>query len=230
MRHKQVQELLPWYLNGTLSERERAAVGKHLASCSLCRQDLADWQAISGPLAAQPVPRVPAGALAALFNRLDTVPHPAPHPVWQPAFAFAALVLMLIAVLLMPSAQLRLEWTADVPGDATTFTIYRGEMADRPGETILTAPAKALSDNGGYAFADSSVRPGHSYYYWIKVQGAAESTMLSDPIPAVVDSTLALAKAAAVVCLVTGLFIGLWTLRDEIGPAAAGPFTPLQSI
>ena len=42
----QAIELLPWLLNGTLEEQERAEVHRHLATCERCRQALAEtWEA-----------------------------------------------------------------------------------------------------------------------------------------------------------------------------------------
>ena len=42
----QAIEFLPWLLNGTLEEQERAEVRRHLATCERCRQALAEtWEA-----------------------------------------------------------------------------------------------------------------------------------------------------------------------------------------
>ena len=38
---KQVRELIPWYVNGTLPTDEAAAVAAHLALCANCREELA---------------------------------------------------------------------------------------------------------------------------------------------------------------------------------------------
>ncbi len=37
--HRQVGELLPWYVNGTLGERERGKVEDHLAGCPACQAE-----------------------------------------------------------------------------------------------------------------------------------------------------------------------------------------------
>jgi anti-sigma factor RsiW len=41
--HQAVQSLLPWYVNGTLADAERALVRDHLAQCTRCQADAA-WQ------------------------------------------------------------------------------------------------------------------------------------------------------------------------------------------
>src|SRR5262245_29614850 len=40
MTHQEVIELLPWYANATLSERERQEVDAHLSSCATCAEEL----------------------------------------------------------------------------------------------------------------------------------------------------------------------------------------------
>lgn len=40
MTHQETIELLPWYVNATLSERERREVNEHLASCAPCKAEL----------------------------------------------------------------------------------------------------------------------------------------------------------------------------------------------
>jgi anti-sigma factor RsiW len=42
--HERASELLPWYVNATLSAHEAALVEKHLGSCHTCREELARCQ------------------------------------------------------------------------------------------------------------------------------------------------------------------------------------------
>lgn len=44
---KQVRELIPWYVNGTLTRGEAAAVADHIASCPGCREELAQTLQLS---------------------------------------------------------------------------------------------------------------------------------------------------------------------------------------
>ncbi len=57
--HQEVA-LLPWYLNGTLSEVDRRQLDQHLASCQACRTELAELTGLKTELtalhAAQPGP------------------------------------------------------------------------------------------------------------------------------------------------------------------------------
>lgn len=45
--HQRAWELLPWYVNGTLDERERRDVEAHLATCSACQAELARCHALA---------------------------------------------------------------------------------------------------------------------------------------------------------------------------------------
>lgn len=61
--HQRVWELLPWYVNGSLAERERERVEAHLAACLRCQEEERGCRSMAGVVAG-------AGEMA-----------PAPHPV-----------------------------------------------------------------------------------------------------------------------------------------------------
>ncbi len=69
-----LRELLPFYVAGTLGERDRGAVEVHLASCAECRADLALWNGveeaiIAGDRQLPPAPIAPLqGALSAVMQ------------------------------------------------------------------------------------------------------------------------------------------------------------------
>ncbi len=99
--HQDMQELLPWYAAGSLSDSEAARVQQHLRDCPACRAELA-WQRRLLETAAP----LPAGldqerALARLMPRLDQAEAPdqlaqpvaKPSPAVQPPFRLASAVL-----------------------------------------------------------------------------------------------------------------------------------------
>ena len=52
--HQAAQELLPWFVNGTLDADEAAQVGAHVAQCSACQADVAaqtQWRAAAADAA-----------------------------------------------------------------------------------------------------------------------------------------------------------------------------------
>jgi hypothetical protein len=79
--HQAMQELLPWFVNGTLSGEQLAMVGDHLLGCAQCRQDV-EWQrsvAAAGPAAPElDMER----ALGRLMPRLEARAAPQRRPSW----------------------------------------------------------------------------------------------------------------------------------------------------
>ncbi len=70
--HRAVDELLPWYANGTLEGEERARVERHLAECDVCRQEMAFLRDM-GDAASEIVAATPAvpDALGKTLARID---------------------------------------------------------------------------------------------------------------------------------------------------------------
>jgi hypothetical protein len=70
--HQEAWELLPWYVNGTLTGDERRAVDEHLERCPLCRGELAanEELALAVRRAAEPPPAAD-DRLGSLLARLD---------------------------------------------------------------------------------------------------------------------------------------------------------------
>ncbi len=72
--HAEINELLSWYVNGTLEIRDRERLERHLAACALCREDLAFERTLAAGLASAPaVEYMPAPSLRRLHERLDAL-------------------------------------------------------------------------------------------------------------------------------------------------------------
>jgi len=54
MNRRGIADLFPWYLNGTLGDRERRQVDIHIQECSTCRDELAKERRIYEEMAAEP--------------------------------------------------------------------------------------------------------------------------------------------------------------------------------
>ena len=109
--HNEVSALLPWYVNETLEERDRARVDAHIGLCANCREDLAAQQRICAAIEAQPaIDYMPVASLKRLQARLDaqaesTSPlalpqRPAQRVVWRGWMA-ASIAVMAVAVALL---------------------------------------------------------------------------------------------------------------------------------
>lgn len=53
--HSELIGLIPWYAKGTLSAQEHALVKQHLATCGVCRQELAKCEALANSVPASTV-------------------------------------------------------------------------------------------------------------------------------------------------------------------------------
>ncbi len=111
--HREISALIPWYVNDTLDERERARVDAHMGECVSCRADLSVNQRIFDGIAARPtLDYMPMASLKRLRARLDAaqrqispasiVPAPLKHDEspWRGWIA-ASIAAMTVAVALL---------------------------------------------------------------------------------------------------------------------------------
>ncbi|BFO55932.1 MULTISPECIES: hypothetical protein [Comamonadaceae] len=114
--HLLTQELLPWIVNGTATDEQRAAAAGHLAACADCQAELALQERIQAGLRLQPAIALPdtEEGLQRLMQRIDMdalcdqpvpqAPQPAPQQRrhgW-PTYALAAVaVLQTVALALI---------------------------------------------------------------------------------------------------------------------------------
>jgi anti-sigma factor RsiW len=70
--HRRISDLIPWYVNGTLGNREREQVETHIESCAACRHELASEHLLYDEMAAEPgVEYMPAPSLKRLQAAID---------------------------------------------------------------------------------------------------------------------------------------------------------------
>ncbi len=81
-RHQETQKLLPWYVNGTLDDAEKAQVDAHLASCPECRAALDTERRLKTEVAALPIET--SEGWATLRRRIEET-REAPRPIAPPA-------------------------------------------------------------------------------------------------------------------------------------------------
>jgi len=70
--HEDVSALIPWYVNGSISELDRQRVDSHLRACGICRDDLLLEHRVYRAMAAETaIEYMPATSLKRLQARLD---------------------------------------------------------------------------------------------------------------------------------------------------------------
>lgn len=97
-------QLLPWYVNGTLTGHEREEVEAHLVDCVDCRQDVNWLRSLHTKLKSEPVEHPGEFGLHRLMR--DVHRQKAVHRQWwQPALAAAVIVIVLQFALLVHFQQ-----------------------------------------------------------------------------------------------------------------------------
>ncbi|MBB6095891.1 putative anti-sigma-YlaC factor YlaD [Povalibacter uvarum] len=70
--HREIWNLLPWHVNGTLNERQASRVEKHLAECAECRSEYTSQQALQQHLREDDsVVQTPHASLRKLMARIE---------------------------------------------------------------------------------------------------------------------------------------------------------------
>jgi hypothetical protein len=70
--HEDVSALIPWYVNGSISELDRQRVDSHLCACGICRDDLlVEYRVYRAMAAETAIEYMPAASLKRLQARLD---------------------------------------------------------------------------------------------------------------------------------------------------------------
>ncbi len=100
--HETIEALLPWYVNGTLTDEERAQVEAHLAHCRRCREDVRFLTGLrQGVKRTTDTTTDPELGLKRLMREIDAEPTARRRtPWWQPSLAAAAVVIVVQGVLL----------------------------------------------------------------------------------------------------------------------------------
>lgn len=160
--HERAQQLLPWYVNGTLEADEAAMVEAHLAECAECRADLAAEQALAREVAALPLDVE--HAWSTLSDRIDAAgpPRRLAEPVpflrrkvamgWALGGPLAAAAAVAFAVAVVPGTPSPVEETYRALGSAPTaapgnaLVMFRPDARDSDLRAALTKAGARVVD------------------------------------------------------------------------------------
>ena len=163
--HRLAQELLPWFVNGTLEAKEEAQVKMHLVHCVRCQADAAAQAALRA------VPVAPAAGSsverdwAALREKLGTPLHPrastaAGRRWWQRALplAVAAQVLVVLGLAALwvgsPRPELYRALGAASPAEAANaVAVFRSDATEREMRAALRSAGARIV--GGPTLTDA---------------------------------------------------------------------------
>jgi len=147
--HGEVSALLPWCVNGTISELDRQKVDAHLPACADCSNDLARELYVYRSMTADTaVEYMPAASLKRLLSRLDGVAAPAAadeaadagpktmrrrHSIPWMGLMAASIAVMAVAVSLLTADR----WLYSRPsGSQPNYYTVTTSLPRPPGEVI----------------------------------------------------------------------------------------------
>ncbi|WP_158543476.1 zf-HC2 domain-containing protein [Dyella solisilvae] len=109
--HAQVDRLLPWWVNGTLDEDERALVEQHLAECPPCQHEAAWLRGLQEQYAEDDAPAADVTRAARrlrrrLANETLHVHATAPTPWWRQGWRLGWLAVAQAALIIVLGASL----------------------------------------------------------------------------------------------------------------------------
>jgi predicted anti-sigma-YlaC factor YlaD len=194
--HEQTQELLPWYVNGTLEADESALVDAHLAECGECRADLELERALGRQVASLPVDAE--RGWAALADKLDTALPPGLHsaPValfrrkvtlgWAAAgqLASAALIIGLFVSQPSPPSEEIYHALGSSPGSASgnVVVLFNPETTEKEIRASLLKLEARMIDGptagGAYVLHVTEAKRGNA----LAALRASDQILLAEPI------------------------------------------------
>lgn len=195
--HRDIQSLLPWFLNGKLEASERDRVQAHLGECADCRAELGaeqrlsseiagmasaagapdverGWRQMSQSLDRQPRTRSPFGGWIgrlATPRRTDPLPQSGSAPWLGWAVALQCCVLVVMGVVLWRGeepARYHALGTTPASAAANIVVIFKPDTPERDLRAILRASSSRLVDG-----------PTVSDAYLLHVAPAARSAALA---------------------------------------------------
>ena len=163
--HRTAQELLPWFVNGTLAAAEAAPVAAHLAECSRCQADAAALAAVRAvPIdvdAGGSVERGWAGLRSRLDGRPTETKRSRDRPWWKPSLqlalaAQAVVMLALVGALIATTARnepYRALGSAPVAIEANALAVFGADATEQQMREALRAAGARIV--GGPTISDA---------------------------------------------------------------------------
>lgn len=203
--------LLPWYINGTLSQNDRDSVEFWVQEDPKAQAYLQTTQRIS-QAAIEQEDHIPSSNVR--FRLLSQISE---HPLttknnpfsWFWSVPVMILIFSLLWIIAQPGTQLKWSTNGNGPG---SFRVYRA--AEGSGEFVLIEELPATTSQQTYHYADVLVVPGQTYKYLIEVRDHNGNTATSQILTS--NSQLSLIAQLSIFLTSLILAIGIITLSREI--------------
>lgn len=211
-------ELLPWYVNHTLSPDEEHAAEE---AAQQHPGELAVWQTVRLAMLSQPQ-RVPSATVRRQIMSLARQPQPSLWRTrWLPVFSGLTLALLALVVLwnvVRPGIGLQWSISGETPA---AFQVYRAPLGSDHFEIVQQVPARP--DALTYTFIDTALWPGQAYQYRVVAANVAASSARMDAISATIAANSAEALPAQLTIILSSLLLGLtatYLLQQVAAPPA----------
>jgi hypothetical protein len=202
--------LLPWYANHTLSAVERATVKGWLKTQPAARAQLAAVDSLRSAISAQPGIAPSPAVRRQLLARLKAerrAPARLARSAWWLGSAVAVVLLVALWVVVQPG--IALQWSVAGNG-ASAYRVYRAPVDSEDFNLLSEVPAQV--DTRTYTFTDVTSLPSQTYTYVVEVvtnngQSLASQTVIGrglEALPAQLALILTSLVAGAAVMLLIG--------------------------
>jgi anti-sigma factor RsiW len=148
MNHFTAWNLIPWFVNGRASDREREALDAHLAQCPDCRAEVEAQRELMHAMQTTPVVEsMPHASLQKLWQRIDADPA-VPSPRQPVRLRQTRLVGLLAAAVAIEALLL---------GTLSTVLYHSRQIAAAPAEfrTVTSAPVTPIAPGVRAVFSPS---------------------------------------------------------------------------
>jgi hypothetical protein len=196
---KQLIELIPWYLNGTLNRREYEEVEDFVNNDPEGRSALEDWRRVRLLIHVEERKTPPAGIEVRIFDRIRSQSLEQLGIFHPYALGLSLVILVLLWAILRPGVILQWRMSDD---QVTSFRIYRSEVDGSNYQLLDELPVNASGSDCSYV--DLFIWPLKEYIYYVEginaIGGSGISQVISSP------ALIALPGQLALIC--ASFFIG----------------------
>jgi hypothetical protein len=206
-KRKSMVQLIPWYFNGSLSEKERQKVDNELANDPILRETMADWKRLGWFVGHQTNLQPSEDLEDVLLRRVNAQSRNTYFYAHIYAIFMAAAILLVLWAVFRPGISL--QWSAY--GDRVdSFRIYRS-INDSSNYELIYETSAGKTDTH-YSYVDTFLIPWSSYSYVVGGIKSGEEFALSEKVSSRAISVLPGQLALIITSLILG-YTFTWMIK-----------------
>ena len=190
---KKLIELIPWYLNGTLTGDELEEVEYFIKNDSEGRAALNEWRRVQYWMKRNAEKKPPVEAEIRLFDRIRSQSFEQLGIFHPYALGLSMVILVLLWTIIRPG--ITLHWST-LGYQVTTFRIYRSEIHIKEYQLIDELPVDSATSE--YAYVDLFIWPFEDYIYY--VEGMDKTGSMGSSQVIISSALVALPGQLALIC------------------------------